>query len=180
MAYDLEKDLSLFTSTHADQCTVYRQMRSFLLRGDRKWLAPEAHDTPYAEGVLGPLSWTEYVPYTNVLWLAYIYEYITAHFSGDEKDLRKFKRDTRELWTHLNPNAKLSTPSFGCAADVVQFAAEAGWLSEEQLMGRDGSILIAEREDSIILSQDTEFESAEDGASRTRRSPRRRQQSGST
>ncbi|KAG5927294.1 hypothetical protein E4U53_002893 [Claviceps sorghi] len=46
IAYDLERDLSLFTSTHAPQCKVYRQMRSFLLRADRKCLAPEAHKTP--------------------------------------------------------------------------------------------------------------------------------------
>ncbi len=38
VAYDLEKDLSIFTSTHASQCKVYRQMRSFLLKDDRVYL----------------------------------------------------------------------------------------------------------------------------------------------
>ncbi len=41
VAYDFEKDLGIFTSTHAPQCKVYRRMRSFLLRGDPGPPAPQ-------------------------------------------------------------------------------------------------------------------------------------------
>ncbi|KAH6998593.1 hypothetical protein BKA56DRAFT_665165 [Ilyonectria sp. MPI-CAGE-AT-0026] len=153
VAFDLEKDLSLFTSTHAPQCKVYRQMRSFLLRADRKCLPPSAHDTPYAKGIDGPLSWDAFAPYTNVLWLAYLYEYITGHFTGDKKELAAFKKETKEMWTYLNPNAKESVPCFGCAADVVCFAVESGWMTQEQLIGVEDSVL--EREDSIIVPRET-------------------------
>ncbi|KAK5990170.1 Serine/threonine-protein kinase haspin-like-like protein [Cladobotryum mycophilum] len=152
VAFDLERDLSLFTSTHAEQCKVYRQMRSFLLRADRKCLPPEAHDTPYAKGIDGPLDWKAFAPYTNVLWLAYLYEYIVEHYKGGKKELTKFKKETAELWTYLNPDAPDDVPCFGCAADVVCFAFESGWIREDQLQGASASMI--EREDSIIVSRD--------------------------
>ncbi|KEZ44814.1 Protein kinase-like domain [Scedosporium apiospermum] len=167
VAYDLEKDLSLFTSTHADQCRVYRQMRSFLLRGDRKCLPASQHTKPYAPAFDGdPISWTVFAPYTNVLWLAYIYEYLVAHFSGERKELTRFKRLTKEMWTHLNPGAKAGTPCFGSAGDVVRFAVEAGWILESHVVG-DGSTFV-EREDSIVVEEEG------GSAARLRRSPRQR------
>ncbi|KAK1969521.1 hypothetical protein LY78DRAFT_629804 [Colletotrichum sublineola] len=163
VALDLEKDLSIFTSTHAPQCKVYRQMRSFLLRGERGHLPPSAHKAPYAKGVNGePLSWDVYVPYTNVLWLAYLYQYMTKGFAGDKKDVAEFKKVTKEMWKYLDPDAKVGTPAFGSAAEVVRFAVEAGWIHESQLMGGE-----EEREDSIILSREEAEELAR------RRSPRK-------
>ncbi|KAL6809151.1 hypothetical protein GGI42DRAFT_317246 [Trichoderma sp. SZMC 28013] len=151
IVYDLERDLSLFTSTYNPQCKVYRQMRSFLLRADREWLPPEAHSVPYAKGIDGPLSWDAYAPYTNVLWLAYTYEYMVDHFEGSKRELAKFKKETAELWKYLNPDAPKDVPAFGCAADVACFALEAGWIRQEELLGASASIL--DREDSIIVSR---------------------------
>ncbi|KHN99465.1 Protein kinase-like domain protein [Metarhizium album ARSEF 1941] len=152
IAYDLERDLGLFTSNHAAQCKVYRQMRSFLLRADRKCLPPEAHKTPYAKGVDGPLCWEAHVPYTNVLWLAYLYEYLLDNFQGDPKQLARFQKETADMWMYLNPDADESTPCFGAAGDIVCFAVESGWIREEQLLGCGASMI--EREDSIIVSKD--------------------------
>ncbi|KAK2055131.1 hypothetical protein LY76DRAFT_521069 [Colletotrichum caudatum] len=163
VALDLEKDLGIFTSTHAPQCRVYRQMRSFLLRGERGHLPPSAHKTPYARGADGePLSWDAYAPYTNVLWLAYLYRYMAKGFAGDRRDVAEFKRVTREMWKHLDPDAEAGTPAFGSAADVVRFAVEAGWIHESQLTGGG-----EDREDSIILSREEVEERAR------RRSPRK-------
>lgn len=166
VAFDLEKDLSLFTSTHAPQCKVYRQMRSFLLRADRKCLPPEAHDTPYAQGVEGPLSWEAYAPYTNVLWLAYLYVYLIKNFGGDKNEVANFRKETREMWKYLNPEAKDNVPCFGSAADIVLFAVEAGWIREDQLI--EGASIL-DKEDSIIVPRD-EY----DGDTSVRRSPRRK------
>lgn len=141
IAYDLEKDLSLFTSTHAPQCRVYREMRSFLLAGDRAHLPPEAHDVPYAPSALtggAPLSWAGHHPYTNVLWLAYIYRFLVEHFRGEKKALAAWRRETRELARHLDPAAPRAVLSFGSACDVVRYAADAGWVTEEQLMDGGG------------------------------------------
>ena len=167
VAFDLERDLSLFTSTHASQCKVYRQMRSFLLRADRKCIPAEGHKTPYAKGVDGPISWDAYAPYTNVLWLAYLYEYLVDNFTGVQKELVRFKKETNEMWAYLDPEANDEVPCFGSAADIVCFAVESGWIREEQLIGAGTSML--HREDSIIVSRDEGG-----GDASLRRSPRRR------
>lgn len=167
VALDLEKDLSLFTSTHASQCKVYRQMRSFMLRGDRECLPPDDHKTAYEKGANGPLSWDAYAPYTNVLWLAYLYEYMVNNFKGKEQDLTRFKKETLEMWAYLNPEADESVPCFGSAADVVGFGVEAGWVRQEQLVGTSS---LLDKEESIILRR--EEDAVEESV---RRSPRRRQ-----
>lgn len=170
MAFDLEKCLDLFTSTYASQCKVYRQMRSFLLRADRKCLPPEAHGTPYPEGIDGKLSWDVYAPYTNVLWLAYLYEYLLSNFHGGKTELAAFKKETREMWAYLDPDADEDVPCFSCAADIVHFAVESGWIREEQLM--DASASVMDREDSIIQARE---EVASSDLAECRTSPRRRQ-----
>ncbi|RYP06106.1 hypothetical protein DL765_009633 [Monosporascus sp. GIB2] len=131
----MERDLSLFASEHAAQCEVYRQMRSFLLRGDRVCLPPKSHRKPYEEGIDGPIDWKQHEPYTNVLWLAYTYRYMTDNFRGPKKELNAFKRLTKELWLYLNPEADDSVPGFESASDIVRFAVESGWIEEDQLMG---------------------------------------------
>ncbi|KAI0603484.1 hypothetical protein F4775DRAFT_581400 [Biscogniauxia sp. FL1348] len=168
IAYDLERDLSIFTSEHAPQCQVYRRMRSFLLRGDRVCLPPKSHRRAYEAGIDGPISWAQHEPYTNVLWLAYLYEWMTGHFRGPKKELNAFKRPTREFWMYLNPEADASLPGFDSASDIVRYAVESGWIDEAQLMGgRD------EMEKSIlsILSVDDSGLLAEGPA--MRRSPRK-------
>ncbi|KAL2201216.1 hypothetical protein P885DRAFT_65497 [Corynascus similis CBS 632.67] len=146
VAYDLEKDLSLFQSTHAPQCRIYRQMRSFLIHHDR--IVPSTHQhhvtgtttTPYqiSPATGEPISWRAYHPYTNVLWLAYLYAYMVKHFAGDVKDLKGFRRETRELWAHLDPGAPAGVLSFPSAGEVVRFAVEAGWVGESQVVDDDG------------------------------------------
>ncbi|ROW12125.1 hypothetical protein VMCG_00728 [Cytospora schulzeri] len=173
IAHDLEKDLSLFTSTHAKQCKVYRQMRSYLLKGDRIWLPPKSHNKPRERGVNGPVSWRQHHAYTNVLWLAYLYEYLVKNFQGSKKELAVYRRETQELWAHLDPEAPLEILSFSSAEDIVEFAAEAGWITEEQLVGTahdEGYSQLGE--ESII-----EIRSARKGEKQLRRTPRRHLQS---
>ncbi|KAF3064391.1 Serine/threonine-protein kinase haspin [Daldinia childiae] len=174
IAYDLERDLSIFTSEHAPQCQVYRRMRSFMLRGDRVCLPPKSHKTPYEEGIDGPICWAQHEPYTNVLWLAYIYQWMVKHFKGPKKEVNAFKRATKEFWTYLDPDAAENVPGFGSASDIVRFALESGWIEEDQLMGMrdevEKSIL------SILTTNDLGREIDEETFAEAylRRSPRRR------
>ncbi|KAI1743562.1 hypothetical protein F4680DRAFT_348148 [Xylaria scruposa] len=168
VAYDLERDLSIFTSEHAAQCRVYRQMRSFLLRGDRVCLPPKDHRKPYADGIDGPITWTIHEPYTNVLWLAYLYEWMVENFRGLKKELNSFKRTTKELWSYLNPEADESMPGFASASDILCYAVEIGWIDEDYLMGgRDE----AEKSILSILTTDDIDGSVADRL--VRRSPRK-------
>lgn len=155
--YDLETDLSIFTSTHAAQCAVYRRMRSFLLRRDRvNPLPAPKHGVPYAKcSATGePISWEGYFPYTNVLWLSYIYSYLISNFKGDPKELREFKKNTRELRLHLDPGAPKGVLSFPCAGDVVRFALEAGWVEEGQLMEDSSGWWEEEEGESIVMERE--------------------------
>jgi serine/threonine-protein kinase haspin len=172
VAYDLEKDLGLFTSTHAPQCKVYRQMRSFLLKGDRVSLPPKSHNKPYDVGFDGErISWTRYYPYTNVLWLAYIYQYLVDNFSGEKKSLTQFRMVTREMWLHLNPEAPRTVLSFSSAGDVVRFAVECGWIREEQLVG-EGTVVGEDGATTTVNESIIEVSTLQDV--HLRRSPRRR------
>ncbi|KAI1337749.1 hypothetical protein F5Y15DRAFT_389016 [Xylariaceae sp. FL0016] len=170
VAYDLERDLSIFTSEHAAQCKVYRQMRSVLLRGDRVCLPPKSHKKPYAAGVEGPISWAIHEPYTNVLWLAYIYEWMIKNFQGPKKEVNSFKRATKDFWYHLDPEADDSVPGFDSASDIVRYAVECGWINEYQLMG--GRDEIETSIISILTLEDMEGESRLDKS--LRRSPRKK------
>lgn len=172
IAQDLEKDLSLFTSTHAPQCKVYRQMRSYLLKGDRICLPPKAHDKPYEKGVNGRVSWKQHHAYTNVLWLAYLYEYLVKNFKGGKKELVVFRRESHEFWTHLDPEAPPEILSFSSAEDVVEFAVEAGWIEEDQLVGPNRDTSFSQIGDESII----EIRSSRRDEVSLRRSPRRRVQ----
>ncbi|KAI3401881.1 hypothetical protein diail_6440 [Diaporthe ilicicola] len=172
IAQDLEKDLSLFTSSHAPQCKVYRQMRSYLLKGDRVCLPPESHNKSYEKGVNGRISWKQHHAYTNVLWLAYLYEYLVKNFKGSKKDLALFRRESQEFWTHLNPEAPPEILSFSSAEDVVGFAVEVGWIEEDQLVGPNGDTSSSQIGDGSIIETRTTRRDEMD----LRRSPRRRVQ----
>ncbi|KAK1781578.1 hypothetical protein QBC45DRAFT_320945 [Copromyces sp. CBS 386.78] len=122
--YDLEKDPAMFTSTHAPQCDIYRLMRTHLL-----------DNTPEGK----PVSWAGYYPYTNVLWLSYIYCYLCQHFKGDKRDLKAWREETEEMWKYLDPEQvdavrQEGSIGFGAAEHVVVFAVEKGWITEEQVM----------------------------------------------
>lgn len=170
IAHDLERDLSLFTSTHAKQCKVYRQMRSYLINCDRIWLPARAHNKPYEKSVNSrAISWHQHHPYTNVLWLAYLYDYLITNFQGDKKEMKIFGKETQELWAHLDPEASLDIMSFSSAEDIVEFAVEAGWITEAQLVSYGVS------EECSIMGEESIIETRVAGAedAHLRRSPRK-------
>lgn len=184
-------------------------MRSYLLsgqsRGGRKdpLLDPSTHQTPYDLDIttLKPISWRSHHPYTNVLWLSYIYWFLTEHYvnywaypspksaAAAEKKTREeaiseFKRETKEMWIHLDPMAPRKILSFSCAVDVVGFAVEAGWVRQEQLLedvGADGEgrSMLSFVDDTFAASAGNEDAGEEGngnnaGESHLRRSPRRK------
>lgn len=151
-------------------------MRSFLLTGTRVFLPPKAHNIPYAAGVDGNrIDWKGYAPYTNVLWLAYIYDYLVDNFKGDKKALAAFKRETKEMWMHLNPESPKTVASFADAAEVVEFALVAGWIREGQLVGERDETAVGDVEDGMasLALRESIVEVATEDDMHLRRSPRR-------
>jgi serine/threonine-protein kinase haspin len=130
-------------------------------------LPPKSHNLAYEKGIDGPVTWTTYEPYTNVLWLAYLYEWMVGNFRGLKKEVNAFKSATKEFWSYLDPEADVSVPGFESASDIVRYAVEAGWMDEDQLMGGRDEI---EKSILSILHMDD----GEDVANRSiRRSPRK-------
>lgn len=216
VAYDLERDLSLFTSDHAPQCAVYRQMRSFWLSGGERGVCLPSQEhreayalcpTPYPsaevvdddgteeESEQEPLCWSRHEPYTNVLWLAYLYQFMTGGIAGSNiakgiprRQLTAFKKATAEFWGYLDPSVgdiqedeDEEVLGFGSASDVVRFAVEAGWVAEEQLTGGVGggganrTLVDADRSIFSILSggRGGGEEDGDRSCLSVRRSPRR-------
>lgn len=94
----------------------------------------------------------------------------------------EFKRETREMWMHLDPSAPRKILSFSCAVDVVRFAVEAGWVRQEQLvedgLGADGEgrSMLSFVDDTFAVStgDEAEGDNEGEGESQLRRSPRRK------
>jgi serine/threonine-protein kinase haspin len=139
-------------------------MRSFLIHQDRVHLPPSAHTTPYPLCAAAttddtpcpltpstddeqpppqkqePITWTTKTPYTNTLWLSYLYTFLLKHYRGDKRDLARFRKETKELRLHLDPAAPEGVLSFPCAGEVVRFAVDAGWVGEGQVV--EGSFVL--------------------------------------
>ena len=120
-------------------------MRTHLLQGSRQ-IRPRCwhvNETKYLDGH----SWKEFTPYSNVLWLKYVFGYVQKNFKqsgGSAEELSKFEDLTRELKKKLNPLFKVENGAFTTAEDVYQYVVEKEWISAEQVA--------ALQEDSSILS----------------------------
>lgn len=119
-------------------------MRTWLYESSKSATGPDYHDSEYIDAAQ---SWADYTPYTNVLWLWFLLDWLknrmlmaeslsTAH----PKDVRKFCKDIEELMAHLSPEDK-SAPDFEDAAGVAEFALERGWVAIEDLMDEGNSVL---------------------------------------
>lgn len=97
-------------------------------------------------------TWAEYIPYTNVLWLKYIFGWLRHHYL---KGL--CLEDQSDLWfnipgmSELNKRFDLRTKKgFDSATEVLVFAVDQGWITNDQIeeSGFDTTVL---SEESIVL-----------------------------
>jgi len=102
-------------------------------------------------------TWSEHIPYTNVLWIRYLIHYLMHAYKkelerpnaklekhGGMEELQKFKKETTELMKRLNVMTKVKNGAFRSAKDVLDFVYQQGWVNEEQ---------VQDYGDSTILSQ---------------------------
>ncbi|TEY75125.1 hypothetical protein BOTCAL_0065g00270 [Botryotinia calthae] len=173
--YNLESDTAVFSSFEPSsiagiQFDTYRRMRAYLFSGG---LSNTNANTP-SKAIRDAIkqkkhSWEEYMPYSNVLWLYFLMEYLTevAPKGGRGKQGRQaWVRETEELRWLLDPewvpgngasddkgsegeDEEEEELGLGCAGDVLQYAFDMGWVCEEDLGGSDTSRLSL-REDSFV------------------------------
>lgn len=174
--YNLESDTAVFSSFEPSsiagiQFDTYRRMRAYLFSGG---LSNTNANTP-SKAIRDAIkqkkhSWEEYMPYSNVLWLYFLMEYLieVAPKGGRGKRGRQaWVKETEELRWLLDPDwvpgngasddkqegegegGEEEELGLGCAGDVLQYAFDMGWVCEEDLGGADTSRLSL-REDSFV------------------------------
>ncbi|KAM3068101.1 hypothetical protein ACMFMF_009466 [Clarireedia jacksonii] len=146
--YDLEQDICVFRGESDSpiasiQFANYRRMRTWL------YSRSKALNPKYASGKLKKSerhghTWEEYTPYTNVLWIHFLLEYLTSCYKG--RDKRAWNRDVRELREWLDPDEG----GMESAGDVLQYCYERGWIGQEDLDEVGSSMLRDEEEDEGV------------------------------
>lgn len=155
--YNLESDPAVFTSFEPStiagiQFDTYRRMRAYLFSGG----TCNANSNTPSKFIRDAIkkkthSWEEYTPYSNVLWLYFLLEYLTSvapKGRGGKQGKSGWMKETAELrwllhpdWLPGNTEDGEEEIGLGCAGDVLQYAFDVGWVREEDLGIGDASRL---------------------------------------
>lgn len=69
-------------------------------------------------------TWVEFIPYTNVIWIRYILQYLIKHSKCSDAEMRNFRSEVREFQYDL---------SLDTAEKMLGYAVSKGWVTEEQV-----------------------------------------------
>lgn len=172
VSYNLESDPAVFSSFEPGtiagiQFDTYRRMRAYLFSGGTSNTNANTPSKPIREAIKNKShSWAEYMPYTNVLWLYFLIEYLTdvAPKGGrgrGKQGKQTWVKETAALRWLLHPDwapgdaengqgnqdpdnqqtQEDEELGLGCAGDVLQYAFDMGWIREEDLDAVDSSRL---------------------------------------
>jgi len=78
------------------------------------------------------------MPYTNVIWISYIFNYTIKKYEG-VLPLADFLKETRELREKLDPDRRCFNGGFTCASEILDYCVKQGWIDEEDLIDSDTS-----------------------------------------
>lgn len=109
-------------------------MRSWVFERKTSSTGPDYHDTPY-DSLNTDASWEDYAPYTNVLWLWFLFDWLINRLeesSGGSAAVERFREETKELAARLCPDDKTAS-NYKDAADVANYAMRLGWIAIEDL-----------------------------------------------
>lgn len=153
MYYDLEDDLVVFRGEDGKpQYDTYRRyvcfldsnfkiytnnflsMRSHLFTGRHNMFKRNWH-TEESRAKNNGHTWAEYVPYTNVLWLKYLFGWLRTQY------LKRIALENHtDVWYNIPGVRELTrrfdfrtVEGFDSATDVLIFAIEKGWITNEQI-----------------------------------------------
>ncbi|KUJ07155.1 uncharacterized protein LY89DRAFT_789946 [Mollisia scopiformis] len=141
---NLEDDLRLFGSQGFGiarvQYETYRRMRTYLILGTRTVKQAGWQKDFRFRDVKTPRSWSEFLPYTNVLWLRYLLLMLIRKLKDKHPSLAKnVEAEAKELKRQFEPMTKVENGAFSTAQDVLVWLVGAGWVTEEQISGEDGT-----------------------------------------
>ncbi|KAI9742573.1 MAG: hypothetical protein M1818_003713 [Claussenomyces sp. TS43310] len=128
---DLEEDYALFEKTETLQQQMYCRMRNWALFGTRRIANPSLDGSDHPQQQRG--SWEDFMPYTNVIWLWFLLDYVMKHYKGPKKDMAAFRKQTSQLRKRLHPDTKMSHGSFRGAYEVLEYALQQKWIDAVDL-----------------------------------------------
>lgn len=148
IAYNnLETELSVFQGTEtgagAVQFDIYRRMRTHLFFGDHS-MKPKSWHTDASRSQSNGKTWKEFTPYSNVIWIRYILNWLIKTYKKQHNDnfaIKDFQAEVREMSRRMDYRTKKD--AFGCAREVLDSAFQAGFVNEEQIecFGVDSTML---------------------------------------
>lgn len=139
-------------------------MRSHLFSGTRicrpaKWHTDASRDLNEGH------TWAEFIPYTNVLWIKYILQYLGKNYlkskTNDLTAYETFKAETKELSSRLNPMTKVENGAFSSAGQMLEYVVAQGWVVEEQIVEYGAELSESEGADKV--DEESEEEDDEGG-----------------
>jgi serine/threonine-protein kinase haspin len=82
-------------------------------------------------------SWNDYIPYTNVLWLRYLFNMLVLKLKKDcpPATISKIEVEAKELKRRFDVRTKVVNGAFSTAEDVLTWMIQAGWVTEDQIAG---------------------------------------------
>lgn len=143
---DLETDPDLFQATETGvagvQFDTYRRMRTHMITGTHS-MQPKAWHKANGSSISSVIAspWKDHMPYTNVLWIRYILHYLLKTYqdrpggltSSARREFNLFVTAIKELQKRLNTKTKIENGAFTSAQDVLAFALQERWVTEQQL-----------------------------------------------
>jgi serine/threonine-protein kinase haspin len=125
---DLETNPELFAPDPLLQRQMYRRMKNHVLFNhygvDHK--LTEDEKTSRKNGH----KWQMFKPYTNVIWIHYVLEFLIQDFKGPKKELERFKMGVKELREMLSPDVPIEDGGFASAEEVRAFCVEEGLMDD--------------------------------------------------
>lgn len=125
---DMEKDMAVFGGPSNIQSQTYRLMRTYLLTGERQHQTYKWHKAHSLDGK----SWDEFMPYTNVLWIRYLHDWLKKKMKKFPKMSNEFLMETKVFEKKLLPRSLTTDGSFSTAQEVLEYMVNEGWVSIDQ------------------------------------------------
>lgn len=118
-------------------------MRTHLFTGGRNMFKRNWHSEESRAKNDGH-TWAEYIPYTNVLWIKYLFGWLHGHYQKSILPKKDYGFYSIPGISDLRHKFDLRTrQGFESAADLLIFALDQGWITNDQIdeSGVDTTIL---------------------------------------
>lgn len=82
--------------------------------------------------------WADFTPYTNVIWISYLFNYTINKYTG-VTSLAGFLKETKDLRDRLHPDRSAPNGGFTRASDILAYCVTQGWIHAEDLVDANSS-----------------------------------------